>query len=41
MGEFMNRIVVLLALAGGLAACSPFMEASRPDPVDLSQFTPG
>lgn len=30
-----------LALALGLGACGPVMEAQRPDPVDLSQFKPG
>lgn len=30
-----------LAIAAGLAGCSPVMEANRPDPVDLSQFKPG
>jgi hypothetical protein len=37
----MNRVTVLLALAGGVAACSPVMEAYRPDPVDLAQFKVG
>jgi hypothetical protein len=37
----MNRIVVVLAFAGGLAACSPVMEAYRPDPIDMTQFNTG
>jgi hypothetical protein len=37
----MNRAIVLLALAGSVAACSPVLEANRPDPVDLTQFKVG
>lgn len=33
--------IIGLAAAAGLVACSPVMEANRPDPVDLSQFKPG
>src|SRR5271155_4925752 len=28
-------------VCGVLGACSPVMEATRPDPVDLTQFVPG
>jgi len=33
--------VLILASAVLLAACSPVMEATRPDPVDISQFVVG
>jgi hypothetical protein len=36
----MIRIQVV-SLCTILAACSPVMEANRPDPIDLKQFTPG
>ena len=31
-------IIIMCALLG---ACSPVMEANRPDPIDLKKFTPG
>lgn len=34
-------VVALLGLMSVLPACSPVMEANRPDPVDLSQFKAG
>ena len=40
----MNRQIVLitaLALCSALTGCSPVMEATRPDPVDINQFAVG
>ena len=37
----MNRIIVVQALAGSVVACSPVMEAYRPDPIDMEQFKVG
>jgi hypothetical protein len=36
----MTRIPAVV-LCGMLAACSPVMEANRPDPIDLKSFAPG
>ncbi len=30
-----------LIVCFGIAGCGPVMEANRPDPIDLSKFTPG
>jgi hypothetical protein len=38
MKKRLHYSVFLLCIAAG---CSPYMEATRPTPVDLSQFTPG
>ena len=35
------RILGFILLSAMLSACSPVMEATRPDPVDLSQFVVG
>lgn len=37
----MVKRIAALALASAVVGCSPFLEASRPDPVDLSQFSVG
>ena len=39
-GNLMKRVMAP-AVAGVAAGCSPFMEANRPEPVDLSQFSTG
>jgi len=40
MNKRMNACVVLGAVSA-LMGCSPFMEANRPTPVDMSQFVTG
>lgn len=37
----MLRMTVVLGLASSMVACSPVMEAYRPDPVDMTQFKVG
>jgi hypothetical protein len=37
----MTRKVATLAVVAALCACSPIMEANRPDPVDVNQFALG
>lgn len=36
--SYLRYLVLVLCIVGG---CSPYMEATRPTPVDLSTFTPG
>lgn len=36
-----RRSVLFLMACSSLASCGPVLEATRPDPVNLSQFVPG